>query len=73
MGKKLDETRCAVCGVAIEGDEVVYRIALGTLGLKKPTRWTEKNVWGHAHKPCFAQAVESPDAVIAEMRRQSRK
>lgn len=57
-------TRCAVCGKTITESEIVYSIVKGRLTQKA-------KLWGAVHQPCFATAVDSPDAVLAELKRQT--
>jgi hypothetical protein len=60
--------RCAVCGNIIRTTDNVYRISKGSL---KTAGWTEKGEWGYIHRPCFALATQSPDALMAELKRQA--
>lgn len=47
---------------------MVYRLAKGSL---KTDGWVEKGEWGFIHRPCFALATQSPDALMAELKRQA--
>lgn len=60
--------RCAVCGDVIRASDKVYRISKGSL---KQDGWTEKGQWGYIHRPCFALATQSPDALMDELKRQA--
>lgn len=60
--------RCAVCGDTIRASEKVYRISKGTL---KTEGWAERGEWGYIHRPCFALATQSPEALMAELKRQA--
>lgn len=65
--KKYDR-RCAVCGQQVEETETVYRISSGRIRDKE---WDEKSEWGYIHRTCFALATKSPDALMAELKRQA--
>lgn len=60
-----DETRCAGCGKIVENDNDATRIARG-----KMTRgeFREKKLWGVMHQSCFNRAIDSPEAVLEEIR-----
>ena len=60
--------RCVVCGEPILDTELVYRIAKGRTN---DGEWDEKTEWGYVHLSCFALATQSPDALLAEMKRQA--
>ncbi len=63
-GKK--ECRCAGCGRKFEAGEKVHRIATGTF---TEDGFSEKKEWGLLHDDCFNRAVESPRAVLDEVKR----
>jgi DNA-directed RNA polymerase subunit N (RpoN/RPB10) len=63
------EIRCIGCGKVIADGEETVRIEIGTTtkGKFKPVK-----EWGLLHRsPCFNRSIDSPEAVLDEIRRQS--
>ena len=72
-----DTNRCSGCGKPLDqgpdgkpatGQKVV-RIAVGK---RKSGEFVETKEWGELHEACFNRAIDSPDAVLDEVRRQAR-
>jgi hypothetical protein len=67
MAEKSESIRCSGCGEVLKAGDEVVRIEVGTL---KKRSFKAKKVWGLLHKsPCFNRAIDSPDAVMDEVRR----
>jgi hypothetical protein len=67
----MDDQRCVVCGKAVEPKKPAFRIARGEINTRN--NWKEEAEWGLAHRSCFVSAVDSPNAVMNELRRQARE
>lgn len=69
MAEKTESMRCSGCGETLKAGDDVVRIAVGTI---KKNEFKEKSQWGILHQsPCFNRAIDSPDAVMDEVRRLS--
>lgn len=76
MSNSDNTPRCAGCGKTIEvgpdgkatdkGPKVA-RIAFG----RYKEDFVEQKEWGYLHETCFNRSVDSPDAVMEEVRRQA--
>jgi hypothetical protein len=66
--------RCSGCGkpLDLEGKtaQKVVRIMNGKL---KNGLYVEGKEWGVLHEACFNRSIDSPDAVLDEVRRQARE
>jgi hypothetical protein len=60
-----DEIRCAGCGKIIEIGDDATRIVQGKVTQKE---FREKKLWGVMHPSCFNRAIDSPEAVLEEIR-----
>jgi hypothetical protein len=79
MAHAVDTNRCSGCGKPLEqgldgkpakpSDDYV-RIAQGRV---KNGRFSEGKPWGVLHGTCFNRSIDSPDAVLEEVRRQARR
>ncbi len=76
MSQSDNPTRCAGCGKSIEvgpdgkvstNGPKVMRIAVGRF----KTDFTEAKEWGYLHESCFNRSIDSPDAVMEEVRKQA--
>jgi len=67
----MEDPRCVVCGKGIEPKQAAFRIARGEVNTRR--NWKEDAEWGIAHRPCFVSAIDSPNSVMKELRRQSRE
>jgi len=65
------DQRCVVCGKDIVPKQAAFRISRGEISTRK--NWKEEAEWGKAHRSCFVSAVDSPNAVMKELRRQARE
>jgi len=69
MSKPEKTQRCGGCGKPILEGDAVARIALGKM---VDGEFTEKKEYVLLHQsPCFNRAVDSPMAVLDEVKRQS--
>jgi hypothetical protein len=66
MSKQTEKDRCAGCGKKIKEGDKIYRIANGRAAEEG---FDEVREWGYLHDDCFLRAVESPKAVLDELRR----
>ena len=62
--------RCAGCGKIIEEDAPTATV---TFGRRTETPKNPAKQWGEFHRACFEKAIDSPSAVLAEMRRLAKK
>jgi hypothetical protein len=62
-------SRCAGCGKDIEPEQIVARVAIGTVGPRGA--FQEQKEWGKLHKECFDRAVDNPDAVFNAIQKQA--
>lgn len=75
MAKQTDDTeevRCAGCGKIVENGDDTTRISQGKMSQGE---FREKKLWGVMHRFCFNRAIDSPEAVLEEIRasREARK
>ena len=59
-------TRCAACGKPAHDESKAIRVSEGKT---KDDKFSEKKLWGVLHKVCFDRLVDSPDSVLAEIKK----
>ena len=62
-------TRCSGCGKPIVDGEDTQRIAAGKM---REGAFDEKKEWGILHRSCFNRSIDSPTAVLDELKKQAR-
>lgn len=70
-----DSIRCSGCGKPLDLTEgkTAQKVVRITNGKLKNGVYVEGKEWGVLHEACFNRSIDSPDAVLDEVRRQARE
>lgn len=65
--------RCSGCGKPLDEGKTSSRVMRIAQGKMKNGVYVEGKEWGVLHEACFHRSIDSPDAVLDEVRRQARE